>query len=162
VADSVAKALVQRGLNVVSKDRDINNIIQSLQYYKSGVIVCGTSFGSVHFRDIYDMVPDGFTVILIGSREELKSCGDAKVFKLATPLKIRDLLCSIDMLDIVDSQYKPKDKKTKGEQDTILRAKIKLMESYHMNEEQAHRYIQKKSMSTGKSLADIAAIILEI
>ena len=42
----------------------------------------------------------------------------------------------------------------------IQNAKITLIDRYGMSEGQAHRYMQKKSMETGKRLIDIAKIIL--
>jgi response regulator NasT len=42
----------------------------------------------------------------------------------------------------------------------VADAKRLLINRYSMTEEQAHRYIQKKSMDTGRKLVDIAKIVL--
>ena len=44
----------------------------------------------------------------------------------------------------------------------IKRAKQLLMERNYFTEAQAHRFLQKKSMDTGKRLIEIAAIVLEM
>lgn len=163
MAETVAKALMHRGMRVAKVTKNINDIIQNLQYFKSGIIICGTNFNGTSYRDIADLIPAHFSVILIGKREELINYDDNRTFKLATPLNVRDLICSIDMMDITDiSGYKPKDMKSVNEQNIITNAKIKLMDTYHMDEEKAHRFIQKKSMETGRKLSDIAKLILEL
>ncbi|MDO5388964.1 MAG: ANTAR domain-containing protein, partial [Clostridia bacterium] len=83
------------------------------------------------------------------------------IFKLSMPLQKNDLVCSVEMLMTIDAQYKPIVHKDQNEEKIILKAKHLLIDMYSMTEEQAHRYMQKKSMDTGRKLIEIAKIILD-
>ncbi len=62
----------------------------------------------------------------------------------------------------MDTKYKPTVHKNINEEKIIKRAKSFLIDVYSMTESQAYRYMQKKSMDTGRKLVDIARIILDI
>ena len=51
--------------------------------------------------------------------------------------------------------------RTLEERKVIDRAKGRLMDALHLTEAQAHHHIQKKSMDTGRRIADVAREILE-
>ena len=53
-------------------------------------------------------------------------------------------------------------KRTPEEEKIIRDAKAYLMEIHRMSEEQAHRFIQKRSMDTGAKFIDTARMILNI
>jgi response regulator NasT len=50
--------------------------------------------------------------------------------------------------------------RTDGERALVEQAKALLMDRYDMTEEQAHRFLQKKSMDNGAKLTDTARMIL--
>ena len=50
----------------------------------------------------------------------------------------------------------------KDEQEMIAEAKALLMERNNMTEEEAHRYIQKRSMDNGTGLTETAQMILSL
>ena len=56
---------------------------------------------------------------------------------------------------------KPK-QRSKDEQEMIAEAKALLMERNNMTEEEAHRYIQKRSMDNGTGLTETAQMILSL
>ena len=138
------------------------NIAKILLYYNSGTIITGYCFDNQYINYIVDHLSSSFNVICIGKREQLDFCDDDRIFKLAVPLNKTDLICSVEMLMTVDSRYKPGNTKTQSEERLIQKAKQLLIDIYSMSEEQAHRYMQKKSMETGRKLVEIAKIILEI
>ena len=55
----------------------------------------------------------------------------------------------------------PKER-TKEEQELINEAKALLMERNNLSEEEAHRYIQKRSMDNGTGLTETAQMILSL
>jgi response regulator NasT len=84
------------------------------------------------------------------------------VFKLDVPLMKNDLICSLEMFAGVDTADFGVRKKSAEDERLINRAKKVLIDRYDMTEEQAHRYIQKKSMDTGKKITDISRIIANL
>lgn len=161
-AVSVARMLLSDGIRVESAIKNIAELNKIFNYYRGGIIITNYIFDGININKIIDDVPEDFTIVLIGSKEHLDNCYDDKVFKLAIPLHKNDLVCAIEMLTVINSQYKPRETKTIEEQRTIEKAKHYLIDSYSMTEEHAHRYLQKKSMDTGKKVVDIAKIILEM
>ncbi len=162
LAASIAKMLIYEGYKITSAAKNISDINSFFHYYRDGIIIMGCTFDGVHINNIIHDIPDGFTVILIGSKEQLVTCDGDNVFKLAVPLHKIDLICAVEMFSTIDSAYNPGSSKSSEDEKLILRAKHTLIDTYSMTEEQAHRYMQKKSMDTGRKLVDIARIILEI
>lgn len=159
---SIAKIIISEGMPIKAVLKNITDLTNTLSYYRDGIIFLSYVFDDVYIDNILELIPDGFTVILIGNREQINSCDNEDVLKLAVPLRKVDLICALDMISSFESSYKLRDKKTDDEKKIIDNAKHYLMDAYSMSESQAHRYIQKKSMDTGKKLADIAKIILNI
>ena len=52
-------------------------------------------------------------------------------------------------------------RRSEGEQELIRQAKAVLMDRSGMSEEQAHRYLQKKSMNSGARLTQTAQLVLD-
>ncbi len=162
VSLSVAKILLSNGIKVNKIAESVSDILYVNRYYNSGIIITGYCFDNQYINDIIDHIHGNFNVICIGKREQLEFCDDDRIFKLAVPLNKTDLLCSVEMLMTIETGYKPKAHKSQSDERLIQRAKQALIDIYSMSEEQAHRYMQKKSMDTGRKLADIARIILEL
>ena len=89
-----------------------------------------------------------------------------RVAYLTTPLKVQELLQTLDLLD------EPRGRRRRGpsagaarteeERQIISRAKDILMERNHMTEPEAHRYLQRLSMEGGRSLPETAQMILRL
>ncbi|MGN1317697.1 MAG: ANTAR domain-containing response regulator [Lachnospirales bacterium] len=159
---SIAKILISEGISVTAVIKNVSDLTTTLSYYKNGTIITSCLFDGIHIDRIMDYVPDGYTAIVVGNKEQLNNCENDNLFKLAVPLHKNDLICALDMMSTFDSSYQPESNKSLQDEKLIDRAKHTLIDTYNMTEEQAHRYIQKKSMDTGRKLVEIAKIILEI
>ena len=83
------------------------------------------------------------------------------------PLKVHNLLSTLDMMVQAQQRIRRKlrsrpKERSKEEQDLINEAKALLMERNNMTEEEAHRYIQKRSMDNGTDLTETAQMILSL
>lgn len=161
-AVAIAKILIANGNNVVSIAKSSVELLNSLHYYPAGIIITACSFDNVRNEKIIDEIPDDFNILVLGNRTQLDDFPDGRVFKLSTPLQKNDLICSVDMFMTMDTHYKPAVHKNIDEEKIITRAKSLLIDLYSMTESQAHRYMQKKSMDTGRKLVDVARIILDV
>ena len=89
------------------------------------------------------------------------------VLLLRNPLSPDALVSAVRAVRFCDSRLQALRKKadklarTLEERKIIDRAKGKLMDLLHLSESEAHYRIQKKSMDTGKRIADVAREILE-
>ncbi len=137
-------------------------LLSRLNSFDNGIIVCGTKFRDTVLFDILDFIPEEFQIVAIGSIDSLDDISDTRVFKLSTPLNRSDLIYSVSMLMNLDNHHLIVHNRfrTKNEEIIIQQAKSVLIHKYHMTEEQAHRYMQTKSMNTGEKMITIARLIL--
>ena len=90
---------------------------------------------------------------------------DKEIMCLSTPLKVHDLIDTVDMMiQVVErkkkkQKLKPKERRPE-EMALIKEAKEVLMSRNHMSEEEAHRYIQKCSMDSGTNIVETARMVL--
>lgn len=159
---SIAKILIANGNNVVLIAKSFNELIQSLSYYPAGIIITGCTFDGIRTERAIDDITEDFSIVVIGKKAQIDNFSDGRAFKLSMPLQKNDLICSVEMLMATDNKYKTLLHKEENEERIILKAKQHLIDMYSMSEEEAHRYIQKKSMDTGKKMSEIAEIILNL
>ena len=86
---------------------------------------------------------------------------------LAMPLKVHDLIGTIEMMNLAQQrrrrkqQNKPK-ARSEAELEILKRAKEILMSRNHMDENEAHRYLQKCSMENGSNLVETAQMVISL
>lgn len=160
--ETICKMLRFGGIQPSAICKSSSEIKKQMLYYNSGIIICGYKFTDTSIAQLIDDIPSGFSVILVGSKPQIELYQDEKIFKLAVPLTKEDLICSVSMLVNIEENIHLDKSKTRSDVENrfIQNAKITLIDRYGMSEGQAHRYMQKKSMETGKRLIDIAKIIL--
>lgn len=131
-----------------------------------GVIISGYRMNDMSYEDILVNVEERFDMLLIASRQKLLE-DDTGVAMLEMPIKVRDFLNSVAMLENnILAKYsknkKSSPKRTEEEQSIVDEAKAVLMEKNNMSENEAHRYIQKSAMDSGRTMVDTAVSILKI
>lgn len=162
IAAAIAKILISNGNDVVAISKTSSELINTLRYYNGGIIITGCDFDGVRNENILDEIPDEFNIVVVDNKVNIDNFPDGRAFKLSMPLQKNDLICSVDMFMTMETKYKPSLHKNQNNEKIIAKAKSLLIDMYSMSEEQAHRYIQKKSMDTGRKLVDIAKIILDV
>lgn len=161
-AVTIAKILIENGNNVAAISKSYAELLEAFNYYHGGIVISGCVFDKKRMDRVAENVSNDFNFIVIGNKMQLEVISGERVFKLSYPLQKNDLICSVDMLLSMDTKYKPAMPKNENDEKIILKAKCMLIDMYSMTEEQAHRYMQKKSMDTGRKMAEIAQIILEM
>lgn len=150
-AQNVSKIIISAGMNVSGTLNSWYNLQKQLSYYSSGIIICGY-LNDENTPAFLNELSAHFQIILIGNPQQLNFIDNPEIYKLATPLHTNQLISYLEML--LGNPF------TRDEQ-LIARAKNILITKYNLTEKQAYTYIQKKSMSTGKKMVDIAKIILK-
>ena len=104
-------------------------------------------------------------VLVISSPGNLELCGDRNLIKLAVPSSRAEFFASLDLAQGVLAGGAPAPRlhiqRSAEEERLICRAKAVLMDRSGMSEEQAHRYLQKKSMNSGARLTQTAQLVLD-
>lgn len=130
-----------------------------------GIVVSGYRFEDMLYLDLRQYLPDHIDMLMISSPNRWRGQDTGNVICLAMPLKVSDLLSTMDMM--VQARTKgrgrrrPKERSQK-QQEIIQEAKALLMERNGMTEAEAHRYIQKCSMDSGNNLVETARMVISL
>ena len=163
-ATNIRNLLVRVGLNVTGV---CTTGAQAMNYADSvdeGIIVCGYKLKDMMYSEY---LPDRFEMLLIASQGKWEEGLASGVMGLTMPIKAYDLMNTLQMmLQNMDRRRRKRKKTIKSrtpEQEALIRkAKELLMARNNMTEEEAHRYIQKRSMDNGTGLTETAQMILSL
>ena len=134
---------------------------------ESGILICGYRFVDMMYIEIHEYLPPEFQMLLIASAASIQEKEVDNLVSLAMPMKVHELLQTVEMMEgAIQRRRKrlrqmPKHR-SQEDQQIILRAKELLMERNGFSEEEAHRYIQKRSMDNGTGLVEVSQMILSL
>jgi len=161
VKNSTKKMLNTMGIDVNFICSNGFELKKQLEYYNNGIIICGFKLNDANITEVIPDISERFNIVLIGSVTQLEMCENERILKLAVPLSKQDFIYSIIMLANMNSEKVTYNIRNKDENKIIQYAKEILINRYNMTEEQAYRYIQKKSMNSGKKIVEIAKAIID-
>ena len=106
-------------------------------------------------------------MLLIASAAGIMEKDVDNLMSLSLPLKVHELLQTVEMMDYSITRRRKKLRqrpkvRSKEDQEMLDRAKGVLMERNGFTEDEAHRYIQKRSMDNGTGLVETAQMILSL
>lgn len=167
IAKNIKKILMQNGYRVNAVCTTGAQALQSAGELGGGIIVCGYRFVDMMYTELYEYLPAQFEMLLVASPA---NCGIRDVENLvclSTPLKVNELLQTMEMMDYTMTRRKKKARqtpkqRTQEEEALIWEAKALLMERNNLSEEEAHRYMQKRSMDNGTGIVETAQMILSL
>ncbi len=136
-----------------------------LNEHAGGLLISGYRLSDMHYTELYEYLPKGFEMLLVGSRRAISDCPSG-ILSVETPLRAYDFVNTVRMMVTQIDQRQKRAKKPKSrswqEENYIKNAKRLLMERNHISEEEAHRYLQKCSMDTGTNLVETAQMVLRL
>lgn len=160
---AIRSLLSRNGFNVVANCTTGASAINRADDIGEGIIITGYKLPDMLYSDIVDNVGDNFEVILLASKSRLME-DNTGVATLEMPLKVRDLINSVEMMEnqILAKRHKKKGKpgaRSPKDQAIINQAKEVLMTVQNLTEEQAHRYLQKNAMDSGCTMVEVAKMV---
>lgn len=163
----IKNILIRNGFNIVSICTNGAQAIQEANDLQDGIVICTYRLPDMIYRELKEYLPPGFQMITITSKEQWVENGDSNVVSLSMPLKVHELLSTLEMVSYNVERARRKrraqpKKRTREEQELIDRAKHILMNRNNMTECDAHRYLQKTSMDNGTSFTETAQMILSM
>lgn len=149
---------------VCTSGAQAKSYMDSIDY---GIVVCGYKFGDMIYSELFHDLESTFEMLLVASRTKIEEGIVEGVVYVEMPLKSFTLLNTLDMMMLALERLKKKGKQKPKErnivQKTIINeAKKTLMKSKNMTEEEAHRYIQKRSMDSGNNMVETAQMVLQL
>lgn len=117
--------------------------------------------------ELYEYKPKSFEMLLVASKNLWDDCQDNDIVCAAMPIKVNDLINTIEMMLQVQVRRRKKKRmqpkrRSPQEQKVIDDAKAILMEKNNMTEPEAFRYIQKCSMDSGNTMVESASMVIGI
>jgi len=136
--------------------------IRAAKKNRSSIIICGYKLCDMSADTLAYTLGENAMVLVVARPAHLNMCEEESIFKLAMPVSKSDLLASLSMLSQFYQKHLKISRSKYDEERQLLinRAKEILMDKNHMTEEQAHKFIQKKSMDSGSRLEDTARLII--
>lgn len=158
---------MQNGFQVESTCTTGAQVLQSANRLDSGILVCGYRFVDMMCTELQEYLPTHFEMLLVASPTNCEELSIQNIVCLATPLKVHELLQTVEMMDYTIARKRKKEKakpkeRSDEEMQLIEEAKTLLMNRNNLSEEEAHRYMQKRSMDNGTGLAETAQMILSL
>ncbi len=164
-AKKIQRVLLNHGFDQVFAFQTAAMTLQEISEHKAGVVISAYRLSDMFYLDLKDNLPDNFELILMAQASTVATAASG-ILALSTPLKIGDLISTVDMvLRQVERRLKKNRKPAKRseqEENYIRNAKYLLMDRNHLTEEEAFRYIQKCSMDNGINMVETAQMILTL
>ena len=164
-AKNIMNAIAKQGFEVVLACTTGAQAISKANELDGGIIISGYKLMDMYYADLYDYLPKVFELVLMASKAKLDNCYNNSIICVEMPVKMRELVETLNMMLYRYERQKKKQKKLarKAEEKAIIsKAKEVLMERNHMSEEEAHYYLQKTSMDAGTALTEVAEMILSM
>ncbi len=168
-AANIRNLLTRFGYNVVgvcTSGAAVLNVIDQM-IDSDGIVICGCRLNDMDYFNLYKYLPEYYEMVVMGSRAALEQMEYVDVLKIALPMKTQAFINNIELLETTMMRRRkkrremPKDRS--GEERILIdSAKSLLMEAKKYTEEEAHRYLQKTSMSNGTSIVETAQMVLEL
>lgn len=166
-AKNIKNILVRSGFSVTAVCTSGAQAIASLEELSGGIVVSGFRFADMMYRELCDCMPEGFDMLLLASPLRLGGEEPEGIVSLPLPLKVHAL---VDALSAMENAQERKRKlrrqtpvrRSAGQNELIVKAKMLLMEHRDMTEQEAYRYIQKYSMDTSSSMTSTAQMVVNL
>lgn len=166
-AESIKRILLRSGYPVDAVATTGAQALQFANSLKGGILICNYRFVDMMYTELYEYLPPSFQMLLVASPDVCSERQIADLMCLAMPLKVHELVHTLEMISYSIARKRKKERmqpkqRSEEEQKLLNGAKDLLMERNNMTEEEAHRYIQKRSMDNGTGLVETAQMILSL
>jgi response regulator NasT len=137
-------------------------VIRTARRQDGAVVLCGFYLPDMTADTLAAELRGTAVVLVMAKAVYLDLCGGENLYKLPLPTSRAEFLSSLRMLLNLESLYlcHPASRRGEEERTLIRRAKELLMDVNRMTEEEAHRFLQKRSMDEGIRMDQAARYII--
>lgn len=160
--NKIGSLLTKHGYNPDLICTNASEVLSESSRRDNGVVICCGKLQDMSFLELKDCLPETFELIILTKNIDSDEFPENTI-KIGIPFQIGALIKTIET--VFSRYYKPhRSSSYKGrsdnEKDDILKAKQILMERNGMTEPEAHRYLQKNSMDSSRTMAEVAAMVI--
>lgn len=161
-AEKIKRMLYGTGYDAEMICRTKAELIRYISDIDEVLVIMGYKLPDAVADAVYEDMREGQKLMSIVKADMQGRIENPDILTVPLPVSRQRLISSIEIfLGVIEKQSKNAGRAP--EEDKIVnRAKLYLMETYMMTEQQAHRFIQKRSMDTGARFIDTARSILNI
>ncbi len=164
-AQNIRNILVRNGWGNVSICTSGAGTLAMADRLESGVVICGYRLPDMAYMQLKEDLPAGFQMLLIASNSVMTGVSSAEVTHMETPLKVQELIQTIHFMEEDAARRRRKRReqprqRSPEERAMIRQAKDLLMRSNHISEDEAHKYLLRTSMQSGRNLFETAQMVL--
>lgn len=154
--------LENSGISVRKTCRSGAEVIRIIKKLGGGIVICSYKLGDMTASELAYNLHRMAMVLTIAPSSQMALCDNEDLFKLPAPVTRTDLLASVRMLVQMEDRYfrMMLPHRNEEEEELVKRAKELLITRNCMTEQEAHRFLQKKSMDTGSKMVDTARMII--
>lgn len=159
LSQKIKRMLLSSGIQVSMMCHSRDDIIRTISEIESGVLIMGYKLADATADTIYEDLPKGFSMLVLASSAQISMVTHTDIMLQKLPITTIELAAAVNIL-LKNGYIKSTSKRKEEDKKIIEAAKLKLMEKSFITEDQAHRFIQKRSMDMGVHMADVAKMIL--
>ncbi len=159
---SIVGILQKNGIEVRITCSSGREAIRAVKRMDGGVIVCSARLHDMTADSLADALRKEAFFLCVGKPGELDYCENEDLFKVPLPVRSGELIGALNILLQLDERAIEKriPHRSEAEKHVIKEAKDLLMYQQEMSEDQAYRFIQKRSMETSTPMTEVAQLIL--
>ncbi|MDO4619151.1 MAG: response regulator [Lachnospiraceae bacterium] len=160
--DSIIRILQKNGIEVRISCRSGQEALRAVNRMDGGVVICSARLTDMTADELADTLGTDALFLVLARPSELDYCENENLFRVPLPVHSGELIGGVRILLQLDehSVAARLPKRTDEDKAVITQAKEVLMDKNEMTEEQAYRFIQKRSMETSTPMPDVAKMIL--
>lgn len=139
-------------------------IIRAVRKRGGGLVLCGEKLIDMTPQLLHESLGDEALVVVLQCSPAFLWQESASFMRLVMPLSPRELADRVRQLLQAEEirQRSRRRPRTQGEEDTIEKAKLRLISRLGIDENEAHRMLQQASMRRGQRMALVAEEILKV
>lgn len=157
---NVKRALERNGYENLILCTSPSQALQEAALMEEGILICSVRLKDMHCSGLREYLPPAVELLVIGTEARLSEC-PPDMMTVAAPVRVFELVNTVRMM-MGEKTSNVRSRKTRNGEDekAVRQAKRLLMERNRLTEEAAHRYLQKRSMETGRTMGETARMVL--
>jgi len=154
--------LQSEGVKVRSCCRSGAETIREIMNMGSGIVICGYKLADMTALELAFELKDAAFLLLIAQPLQLDFFDQENVYKLPPPVSRNDMMTALENLQQMEEiRYRATILRRSPEDELVIeKAKALLMEKEQVSEEEAHQFLQRRSMSSGLRKTELARRII--
>lgn len=159
----ILRLLAAEGMEAAAVGSSGAEVIRVVRRMGSAIVICGFYLRDMTVDTLAADLRGLAAVMAVAKASHLELCGGENLFKLPVPASRSEFFSTLGlMLDFEAAHLRhPASQRREEDQRLIRRAKELLMDVNRMTEEEAHRFLQKRSMERSVKMAEAARWIID-